>query len=513
MGVLKKMFFRNEEFFDWNDNYRCIGQLNSLMDVRKKFPITIPLVIGSLQIFTKNRIKSVNPNKPSDVVCNSSYADDLHINAAIEEAKKAFHDWKYTNVRERSDLLLKVANNINRYEMNSLLINEIGKSWREADIETCEGIDFLRFYAKSVIDLMKNHTRQINGMIDLCYMMYEPRGVVSVIAPWNFPFAITIGMISAAIVTGNAVVFKPSSLSPLLGYRIYELFKDAGLPNGVLNFVPCNGSSNGDILVKHNDVSMIVFTGSKDVGLKIVKLAGETPSDNVKQVIVEMGGKNASIVDDTANIDDAIPYIIQSSFGYSGQKCSACSRIIVMEDIHNVLCDKLVNAIGNLKVGNVNDRTNFTGAVISEESKNKIMDYIEIGKKEGKIIIRKEIDGDGYNVPITVFTNVDPNGRIAQEEIFGPLLSIIKVKTFDEALKISNSTQYALTGSIFSNDRSNINRATKEFKVGNFYINRGCTGAMVARHPFGGFKMSGTGPKVGGPDYLGRFTIARTISE
>jgi RHH-type proline utilization regulon transcriptional repressor/proline dehydrogenase/delta 1-pyrroline-5-carboxylate dehydrogenase len=351
---------------------------------------------------------------------------------------------------------------------------------------------------------------------EMSHLFYEPRGVTAVIAPWNFPLAISTGMISAALVTGNTVVYKPSSQSFVIGSMIYKIFQQARLPHGVLNFLSGPGSEIGDFLVTHPDVALIAFTGSKEVGLRIIELAGKTPEGvmHVKNVVAEMGGKNAIIVDADADLDEAVVHILQSAFGYQGQKCSACSRLIVLEENYDKLIRRLKDAAESIELGHTEAPEHIMGAVIDAAAKKRILHYIEIGKKEGKCLLERYIpDSNGHVVPLTILTDIRPEHRIAQEEIFGPVLAIIKVRDFDEALKVANNTQYALTGGLFSRSPENIARARREFRVGNLYINRGCTGALAGRHPFGGFKMSGVGSKTGGPDYLLQFMVPRNVAE
>jgi len=350
----------------------------------------------------------------------------------------------------------------------------------------------------------------------MSHLFYEARGVAAIITPWNFPLAISMGMTSAALVTGNTVVYKPSSQSSVIGSMIYKVFQRAKLPHGVLNFLPGPGSEIGDLLVTHPDVALIAFTGSKEVGLRIIELAGKTPEGviHVRNVVAEMGGKNAIIVDADADLDEAVVHILQSAFGYQGQKCSACSRLIVLEENYDKLIKRLKEAAESIELGPPEDPKHFMGAVIDTGAKKRILHYIEIGKKEGKCLLERDMpDSIGHVVPLTIFTDIRPEHRIAQEEIFGPVLAITKVRDFDEALKVANNTQYALTGGLFSRSPENIARARREFRVGNLYINRGCTGALAGRHPFGGFKMSGVGSKAGGPDYLLQFMVPRNVAE
>jgi RHH-type transcriptional regulator, proline utilization regulon repressor / proline dehydrogenase / delta 1-pyrroline-5-carboxylate dehydrogenase len=351
---------------------------------------------------------------------------------------------------------------------------------------------------------------------EISRLLYEPRGIAVVIAPWNFPLAISMGMTSAALVTGNTVIYKPSSQSSVVGSMISRVFSDIGLPGGVLNFLPGPGQEVGHTLISHPDVSLIAFTGSKEVGLGILRSARDIPegAEQVKQVVAEMGGKNAVVLDADADLDEAVIHVLHSAFTYQGQKCSACSRLIVLEENYERLVERLKAAAESLELGPTEAPKNFMGAVIDEGAEKKIRRYIEIGKKEGKVLLEREIpSAGGHSVPLTIFTEIQPHHRVAQEEIFGPVLSVIRVKDFEEALRAANSTPYALTGSLFSRSPSRIAWAGERFRVGNLYINRGCTGAVVGRHPFGGSKMSGVGSKTGGPDYLLQFMTPKTVAE
>ncbi len=414
-----------------------------------------------------------------------------------------------------------------RYDLAALQVFEVGKAWSEADADVCEAIDFLEYYGREMLRVGQPRPMgHVPG--ELSHLLYEPRGVCVVIAPWNFPLAISMGMTSAAIVAGNTVVYKPASQSPVVGSMIYDLFSEVSLPPGVLNFLPGSGSEIGDLLVSHPEVAAIAFTGSRETGLHLIELAAKTSrhAQWIKHVIAEMGGKNAIIVDADADLDEAVVHILQSAFGYQGQKCSACSRVIVLEENFDRLVQRLKAAAESIDLGPVEDPKNFMGAVIEPAARQKVLDYIAIGKEEGTALIQRDYAPDvsvarhstlvthsSCFVPLTIFTDIRPEHRLAQEEIFGPVLAIMKVKDFEEALAVANSTPYALTGAVFSRSPENIARARSEFRVGNLYLNRGCTGALVHRHPFGGFKMSGVGSKAGGPDYLLQFMVPRNIVE
>ena len=512
-----KGLFQNEPLWDWTLSEHRKRFAKTLNDARRKFPHKVPLFIGGKKVTTRKEVESANPNDPEEVVGIAASGGRKEAEEAIASAKEAFPEWRDTDPMERAEYLFEAAAQARkiRHELAALQVYEVGKNWREADAGVCEAIDFLEYYGREMIRLA---TPQRMGNIpgETSHLFYEPRGVTVVIAPWNFPLAISMGMTSAALVTGNTVVYKPSSQSPVISSMLYHIFQKTNLPRGVLNFLSGPGSEIGDFLVAHPDVALIAFTGSKEVGLRIIELAGNTPqgATHVKNVVAEMGGKNAIIVDSDADLDEAILYVLQSAFGYQGQKCSACSRVIVVEENYNRLVKRLKDAAESIELGPVEDPKHFMGAVIDAEAKEKILHYIRIGKKEGKCLVERDFPNSrGHFVPLTIFTDIRPEHRIAQEEIFGPVLAVIKVKDFDEALEVANNTRYALTGGLFSRSPENINRARREFRVGNLYINRGCTGALTGRHPFGGFKLSGVGSKAGGPDYLLQFMVPRTVAE
>lgn len=509
--------FENEPLFDWTHSEHRKRFSKALSKVRGKFPYEVPLIIEGKKVKTGREIDSTNPNDPEQIVGIVASAGIKEAEQAIAAAKAASYDWRNIDPRDRAEYLFKAATQARkmRYELAALQVYEVGKNWGEADAGVCEAIDFLEFYGREMIRLASpRRMGSVPG--ETSHLFYEPRGVAGVIAPWNFPLAISMGMTSAALVTGNTVVYKPSSQSPVIGSMIYKIFQQAKLPHGVLNFLSGPGSEIGDFLVSHPDVALITFTGSKEVGLRIIEAAGKTPEGamHVKNVVAEMGGKNAIIIDADADLDEAVVYILQSAFGYQGQKCSACSRLIVLEENHDKLIKRLKDAAESIEIGPPEDPKHYIGAVIDDGAKKKILHYIEIGKKEGKCLLERRMPGSkGHVVPLTIFTDIRPEHRIAQEEIFGPVLAIIKVQDFDEALKVANNTQYALTGGLFSRSPENISRARREFRVGNLYINRGCTGALAGRHPFGGFKLSGVGSKSGGPDYLLQFMVPRNVAE
>ncbi len=509
--------FENEPPWDWTLEEVRERFEKAMKKVRRDFPVKVPLSIGGRKVTTEAEIRSTNPNRVDEVVGRVATAGVEEARAAVEAAAAAFASWRETPPRERAEYLFKAAAAARkmRCELAALQVFEVGKSRKEADGDVCEAIDFLEYYGREMIRLgTPRRMGRVPG--EISHLFYEPRGVTAVIAPWNFPLAISMGMTSAALVTGNTVVYKPASQSPVIGSMVYRVFEEAKLPKGVLNFLPGPGGTVGHFLVTHPDVAMIAFTGSKEVGLRIIELAARTAPDApfVKNVVAEMGGKNAIIVDADADLDEAVVHILHSAFGYQGQKCSACSRVIVLEENYDKFVDRLKAAAESLELGPVEEPQHVMGAVIDAAAKEKIQEYIRIGKTEGRLLVEKPVPGDnGHFVPLTIFEDIRVHHRLAQEEIFGPVLSVMKVQDFEEALQVANSTQYALTGGVFSRSPADIARARREFRVGNLYINRGCTGAIVERHPFGGFKMSGVGSKAGGPDYLLQFMVPRNVAE
>jgi RHH-type transcriptional regulator, proline utilization regulon repressor / proline dehydrogenase / delta 1-pyrroline-5-carboxylate dehydrogenase len=490
---------------------------SALREVRKRLGEKHPLYIGGEKIWTDNLTPSVNPAEPTEIVGYGTEAGVDEAERAVKAARAAFEKWRWTPFEERAQLLERAADILERrrYELSAVEVFEVGKPWSEADADIREAIDFCRFYGQQMRRLGRPKlTQQVPG--EESYHHYWPRGVVFVIAPWNFPMAILCGMASAGVVTGNAVIMKPSEQSIICGAMLMQVFEEAGVPPGVLNFLSGHGSVIGAHLVDHKDVDLIAFTGSREVGLKIWESAGITrPGQReLKRVICEMGGKNAMIVDADTDLDETIMYSIYSAFGFQGQKCSALSRLILLEENYDRVMERLIPAAASLRIGNPEQPGIMVGPVIDEPAYRRILEYIEIGKKEAKLAYQaKEVPPHGYFVPPTIFTDVKPNMRIAREEIFGPVLSVLKVRDLDEALEVANGTDYALTGGFFSRSPDNIERIKARLEAGNVYINRSCTGAIVGRHPFGGFKMSGSGTKAGGEDYLLHFLVPRVVTE
>src|SRR4249919_2724583 len=490
---------------------------SALREARKRFGEKYPLYIGAEKIWSDNLTPSVNPAEPTEIVGYGTEAGVDEAERAVKAARAAFEKWRWTPVEERAQLLERAADILERrrYELSAVEVFEVGKAWSEADGDIREAIDFCRFYAQEMRRLGRPKlTQQVPG--EESYYHYWPRGVAFVIAPWNFPIAILCGMASAGVVTGNAVIMKPSEQSIVCGAMLMRVFEEAGVPPGVLNFLSGHGSVIGAHLVDHKDIDLIAFTGSREVGLKIWESAGITRpgQGELKRVICEMGGKNAMIVDADADLDETIMYSIYSVFGFQGQKCSALSRLILLEENYDRVMERLIPAAASLRVGNPEQPGIMVGPVIDEPAYRRILEYIETGKKEATLAYQaKEVPPHGYFIPPTIFTDVKPNMRIAREEIFGPVLSVLKVRDLDEALEVANGTDYALTGGFFSRSPDNIERVKARLEAGNLYINRSCTGAIVGRHPFGGFKMSGSGTKAGGGDYLLNFLVPRVVTE
>jgi RHH-type proline utilization regulon transcriptional repressor/proline dehydrogenase/delta 1-pyrroline-5-carboxylate dehydrogenase len=508
--------FTNEPFVDFTRPDARSAFPKAIDQVRALLGRTYPLLIGDKEIKTEDTLPSVNPANPKEIVGHISQAGKQEIDSAIAAAQKAFPSWRDTVPNDRAHYLFRAADIARKqiYNLAAWQVLEVGKQWDQAYADVGEAIDFLEYYGREMIRL-GSEIRVGTAPGELNHYFYQPKGLAAVIAPWNFPLAISCGMSAAAIVAGNCVLYKPSGLSSVVGFTLAEIFKEAGLPNGVFNYTPGRGSVIGDYLVDHPDISLIAFTGSMDIGLRIVERAStvQTNQTAVKKVIAEMGGKNAIIVDDDADLDEAVVHILHSAFGYQGQKCSACSRAIVLEPIYDRFVRRFVEAAKSVQIGPAEDPANYMGPVVDQAAQQKILEYIEIGKKEGDLLLSRAVPDQGYYVPLTIFSDIKSEHRLAQEEIFGPVLSIIKAKTFDEAIEVANSTKFALTGGVFSRSPKHLEQARREFRVGNLYLNRGITGALVERQPFGGFKMSGVGSKAGGPDYLLQFMDPRSVTE
>jgi 1-pyrroline-5-carboxylate dehydrogenase len=510
--------FVNEPFVDFTQPENKRRMQEALDDVRAKLGREYDIVIGGKQLKTTGKIFSMNPAHPAEVIGVHQRAGAKHVEEAMNAAQAAFASWSRTPVRERADLLFRAAALIRErsFEFCAWLTFEVGKNWAEADADVGETIDFLEFYGREALRLNEAKTPiQFPG--ERNQLRYIPLGVGAVIPPWNFPFAIMAGMTAASIVCGNTVILKPSVDAPTIAAKFMELLEEAGLPDGVVNLCPGEGPEFGSAVVAHPQTRFIAFTGSKAVGLEIHERAAKTQPGQIfiKRTILEMGGKDSIIVEPDCDLDAALDGVVASAFGFNGQKCSACSRAIVAADVYDVFCDRLQERVAKLKTGDPADNV-YTGPVISEKAYRKALDYIEIGKKEGTLLNGGhaiETPEGGYYIAPTVIADVAPKARISLEEIFGPVLAVIKSDDFDDALAIANNTEYGLTGAIYTSSREKLDRAREEFHVGNLYFNRKCTGAMVGAHPFGGFNMSGTDSKAGGPDYLLLFTQAKSIAE
>ncbi|MBI2842227.1 MAG: L-glutamate gamma-semialdehyde dehydrogenase [Armatimonadetes bacterium] len=510
--------FANEPERDFSRAENIDRMRHALERVRGQFDRRWPLVVGGKEVFTEDHIVSVNPARPSEVVGRTASATTKEAEMAVEAAKKAFPAWRDTPAEDRAHYLFRAAE-IMRQERDELAaweVFEAGKGWREADADICETIDYLNYYGQEMIRLGRpRRLGPVPGETNDYF--YQPKGIAAIIPPWNFPMAIPAGMTTAAIVTGNTAILKPAVQTPIVAAKFVDVMRRAGLPEGVLNYVPGPGPLIGEYLVTHPDIDIIAFTGSRAVGVRINQLAAEVRpgQDRLKRVVAEMGGKNAVIIDSDADMDEAVMGTIVSAFSYQGQKCSAASRVIVLEPVYDLFLSRLVEAARSLRIGPVDDPSNFMGAVIDEKAREKILRYIEIGKSEARLVLETDVSrlGDGYFIGPTIFADAPPDAVIAQEEIFGPVIAVIRARDFEHAIEIAAGTSYALTGGVYSRSPANIDRARREFRVGNLYINRKTTGAIVARQPFGGLKMSGIGSKAGGPDYLIQFMEPRVVTE
>jgi RHH-type proline utilization regulon transcriptional repressor/proline dehydrogenase/delta 1-pyrroline-5-carboxylate dehydrogenase len=515
-GEGSTLHFINEPAADFTRSEVRAAFPAALDEVRAKLGRTYPLLIGGREVRTSDTLPSVNPARPAEVIGHVCQAGREEIDQAVAVASTALPSWRETSPRDRAAYLFRAADLARKriFSLAAWQIVEVGKQWDQAYADVTEAIDFLEYYGREMLRLAGPH-RMGRAPGEVNQYSYQPKGLAVVIAPWNFPLAISCGMCAAAVVTGNCVLYKPAGVSAVVGYTLAELFRDAGLPRGVFNYVPGRGDLIGDYLVEHPEISLIAFTGSMEVGLRIIEKAAKVhPGQvNIKKVIAELGGKNAIIVDDDADLDEAVVQVLSSAFGYQGQKCSACSRVIVVQPIYDKFVRRLVEAAASLKIGPAEDPATFLGPVIDEKAQRRIREYIDIGKREGRVLLHRDGPGDGFYAPLAVVADIRPEHGLAQEEIFGPVLAVMKVKDFDEAIAWANSTRYALTGSVFSRSPRHLERARQEFRVGNLYLNRGCTGAIVERQPFGGFKMSGIGSKAGGPDYLLQFMDPLTVTE
>ncbi len=507
--------FRNEPLADFEAEAGRKAMLEAIRVVERSLGKEFPLVIGGKRVTTGEKLTSFNPSQKDQVVALCQRGGPDHVEAAVTAAAQAFRSWARVPPEERAAILLRAADRLRRrkYLAAAWQVFEVGKNWSEADGDVAETIDHLEFFAREALRYAKGQTMAPHPQ-EFSEYTYLPLGVVVVIPPWNFPLAIPVGMAAAAIAAGNTVVLKPSSDSPANSYIFSEIMDEAGLPPGVLNLVTGSGSVIGDPLISHPQVRMVAFTGSKEVGIRIYEQAAKVSPHQIwlRRCIAEMGGKNAVIIDDDADLGEAVPAALASGFGFQGQKCSAGSRLVATSRVYSAVVEEFVARVRALEQGPAKD--NYpAGPVINERAKQTILEYIQIGKREGRLMAGGEPgDSSGHYVQPTVYVDVAPTARIAQEEIFGPVVAIIKARDFDDALGIANGTEYGLTGAVFSRNPEKLARARREFHCGNLYLNRKCTGALVGVHPFGGFNMSGTDAKVGGPDYLSYFLQPRVVS-
>jgi 1-pyrroline-5-carboxylate dehydrogenase len=509
--------FKNEPVLDFTESANRAAQQKALEKIQGQLGAEYDLIIGTEHLKSPHTFTSINPGRKSQIIGIFQNGTPEQANRAVEVAHETFQSWKRVPAEERAHLLFRSAELLrkHRFENNAWMILEVGKSWAEADADTAEAIDFCEFYGREALRYASPQPlARIPG--EQNELKYIPLGAGVVIPPWNFPCAIMAGMTTAAVVTGNTVVLKPSSDSPAVAAFFMEILREAGLPAGVVNFVTGDGKSVGNALVEHPRTRFVAFTGSKAVGLHITEEASRPRSGQIwiKRVIAEMGGKDFIIVDDDADLDSAVEGVLASAFGFQGQKCSACSRAIIHERIYPTFVDKLIDKAKKIRVGPTTDPDSYMGPVINERALNNILNYVEMGKKEGRLLSGGEAQtGEGFFMSPTIIGDVDRKARIAQEEIFGPVLALIRARDLDQAIQIANDSEYGLTGSVYCGNRDHIDRAKEECYVGNLYVNRKCTGALVGVHPFGGFNMSGTDSKAGGRDYLLLFTQAKSISE
>ena len=509
--------FTNEPFIDFSNPDNRKKMEEALKKVKAEFGHEYPMWIAGKKAVTEKKRKSTNPSRPSEVIGVFQDASKEQAIEAIEAANKYFDVWKKTPVQDRVKCLFKAAQIVRerKFELEALVCYEVGKSWVEADADIAETVDFCEFYGREMLRLGEHHKlTPMRG--ERNYLVYIPLGVGAIIPPWNFPCAIMAGLVVASLVTGNTVVLKPASDSPTIAAKFVDILFEAGFPKEALQFVTGSGAAVGDTIVQHPKTRYVGFTGSKEVGLRICELAAKRSPGQIwiKRTVLEMGGKDGIVVDEEADIDAAVEGTVQAAFGYQGQKCSACSRVIVSEKVYDSFLNKLVERTKKIKVGPSDDPSNYMGPVINESAMKTILDYIEIGKKEGRLVAGgSRAAGDGYFVEPTIIADLPPRGRLAQEEVFGPVLAVIKAKNFDDAMHIANDTEFGFTGALFTKTKEKNRRAEEDYHVCNLYLNRKCTGAMVGAHPFGGFNMSGTDSKTGGKDYLLLFLQAKAVAE
>ncbi|WP_018131567.1 L-glutamate gamma-semialdehyde dehydrogenase [Effusibacillus pohliae] len=508
--------FRNEPFTDFADPANRQAMEAALAKVKAEFGKVYPLVIGREKMFTDKRDQSVNPGNLDEVVGIQSQADKKLVDQAIQVALETFKTWQHVDPHTRAGYLFKAAAVMRRrkFEFAAWIVYEAGKNWAEADADVAEAIDFLEFYGREMIRLGGPQPLvPLPGEDNRLY--YIPLGVGLIIPPWNFPLAIMAGMTVSAIVTGNTVLLKPASQTPIIAAKFVELMEEIGLPPGVINYVPGDPAEIGDFMVEHPKTRFISFTGSRDTGLRINERAAKAAQGQIwiKRLVAEMGGKDAVVVDASADLEEAAIGIVQSAFGFQGQKCSAGSRAIIHKDVYDEVLAKVVEKTKQLRIG-LPEQNYPVGPVIDQKAFNKIMSYIEIGQGEGRLMLGGgRAEGNGWYIEPTIFADVKEDARIMRDEIFGPVVAFCKADSFEHAVDIFNNTEYGLTGSLYTNNREHLEYARRHMHCGNLYFNRKCTGALVGVHPFGGFNMSGTDSKAGGRDYLLWFMQAKVVSE
>ncbi len=509
--------FTNEPFVDFSQPENRQRMEGALKNVAAEFGREYPMWLGGQKVITAEKRTSNNPSRPLQVIGVFQHATAEMAKQAVEAAHSFFDTWKRVPAQERVKRIFRAAQIIRdrKFELAALVCYEVGKAWPEADADIAETIDFLEFYGREMLRLAEpQKLTPMKG--EKNFLVYIPLGVGVIIPPWNFPCAIMAGLVAASLVTGNTVVLKPASDSPAIAAKYVDILYEAGIPKDAVNFITGSGGSVGNSLVTHPKTRYIGFTGSKEVGLHISELAGKAMPGQIwiKRTVLEMGGKDSIVVDEEADVDAAVEGTVQSAFGYQGQKCSACSRVIVSEKIYDTFVQKLVGSTKKITVGPSDNPNNYMGPVVSEAAMKTILNYIEVGKKEGKVLTGgKRASGDGYFIEPTIIADVDPKARLAQEEVFGPVLAVIRAKNYEHALEIANNTEFGLTGAVYSKNPEKLRKAEETFHVGNLYLNRKCTGAMVGAHPFGGFNMSGTDSKTGGKDYLLLFLQAKSVAE
>ncbi|MCF8104777.1 MAG: proline dehydrogenase family protein [Desulfohalobiaceae bacterium] len=508
--------FLNEPPFEWTAGSRQ-DMARALEEARSSAPRELPLHINGQDRSTRETFASVNPNNPEEVLGQAASAGKEDADEALAAARAAFPDWSRILPGKRSECLFRAAEGIRRrrHALAAMDVLEIGKNWNEAQADVNEAIDFLEYYGREMIRL--SPARSVSGKLgEDSRLIHEPRGVAVVIAPYNMALPISVGTLAAALVTGNSAVYKPAPQAPVLGFMLAGILRESGLPDGVLNVLSGQGEDLPETLAGHPETDLVAFTGGEEAGRRVLETAAQTglPNRGFKKTVLSLVGKNAIIMDSDADLDAAVSGVVGSAFGYQGQKCSACSRLIVLKDNYDKVLEKVKEAADSLDMGPVEDPRYSFGAVIDEEAQKRVEEAVRRGRQEAELVLEKRSgQSNGYTVPLAVFAGIGPEHRLARENVFGPVLSVIRVKDFDQALEVANSIPYALTGGVYSRNPANIERAYREFKVGNLYINRGITGALVGRHPFGGFRRSGDGSKAGGPDYLKEFMVTRTIIE